>query len=90
MNNKVIDTKLVELSELLDNPMESYTNKELDDEVFKALKKVNGLTDYLKSILGKDTVRYFNAPTDSARENIKGHYTFAIYLLGKITKSLDK
>ncbi len=89
MKKKTIDQILIELVDVMENPFGSSIDKKFENEVFKTLQGSEGFTEYLRETLGQDMKRYFAASTESARDQIKGHFSFAVYLLGSIAKSGD-
>lgn len=86
IEKRTIDEILLELADVLDNPMESEIGGNLEVETFGSIKGNDHLTEYLRETLNCDMKRYFSAPTDSARDQIKGAFSRTAYLLGKITK----
>lgn len=58
---------------------ETLTKKE-QNEVFKDLSKIDGLEDFLKSIVKNDRITYFNSPKE-AQDQVKGACYRTIWLL---------
>ncbi len=85
-SNKTIDQILLELSEALGNPLDAEIDSKFEQDVFRQLRNVDGFTEYLRLTLGKDMQRYFNAVNDDDRNQIKGHYSFAAFLLARLRK----
>lgn len=86
IEKRTIDEILLELADVLDNPMESEIGEDLEVKTFESLKGNDSLTEYLRETLNCDMKRYFSAPTDSSRDQIKGAFSRTAYILGKITK----
>lgn len=89
MEKKTIDQILIELVDVMDNPLGSKLDKKFESEVFNTIRGSEGFTEYLRETLGQDMKRYFAASSESARDQIKGHFSFAVYLLGSIAKAGD-
>lgn len=53
---------------------------EQEKAIFKEIKKIQGVADYLKATSAKDIVRYFNAVNDVQRNLIRGAYVRTMYL----------
>lgn len=68
--------------------LEQYEYDEsLERKIFLDLKKVDGFTDYLKVVIAKDILRYFNAIDDVTRHLTRGAYSRTLYLKNRIIKS---
>lgn len=88
-------SKLLTEDELLDQYatiMEGVLDVDVDEStvpIFKALLKVKGLDEYLRSTMGKDIQRYFIAKDDAERGRIKGAYQRTFYLRAMLKKVAD-
>lgn len=85
-NKRTIEEILLELADVLDNPMESEIDDKLEVETFGSIKGNDRLTEYLRITLGCDIKRYYAASTDENRNQIRGAFNRIAYLLAKITK----
>ncbi len=77
---------------LIDEVKEKISSKEEtagDIKFFKELAKIEGVLEYFAMVQAKDMRRYFSAPTDSGRDQIKGHYMFAKYLYDRVIKERE-
>lgn len=59
-------------------------------KLFKALKNVDGLTEYLKFTAMNDKNRYFGATTKDEQSMIRGAFARTLYLRGKIVNPKTK
>lgn len=78
---------LIELASLQSNPLDEQITPELTAEVFASLASIEGLLEYFKATMGQDMKRYFAASTDAERSQIKGHYSLAAYMRGKMVEA---
>lgn len=88
---RTVEEILLELADVLDNPMESNIGDKLEVETFGSIQGNDHLMKYLRETLGGDIKRYYIAATDRDRDQVRGAFNRTAYLLAKITKySKDK
>lgn len=75
---------LLELAKLTDVHFDSYIDKKWEAKLLDDLSAVEGVIEYFKLTAEMDMHRYFNASTEKERDMIKGHYSLANYMVGKI------
>lgn len=59
-------------------------DKKFDDEIFKALKGVDGFVEYLRIMTERDIHRYFSAQTPQEQLITRGAFVRAHYLKSKV------
>lgn len=72
------------LEEQIRNGVGIVRDVEADKLLFKDLKEIDGLKEYLVFTLAQDMKRYFISPKEQ-QDFIKGHYALAYYLYKKLT-----
>ena len=53
------------------------------DFVFKKISEIEGIDEFIKSVLKQDRIRYFNAPVES-QQYIKGAFSRFLWLLTSV------
>lgn len=84
---KEVEEKLFELASELGDPFEDSIDPEFEKSVMKDLRNVDGFHEYLRLTMSQDLKRYFAASNDTMRDQIKGHFSLAAYILGQMTKN---
>lgn len=70
--------------------LELKESKELEEQIFEELRKVQGFTKYLQSTMNQDIVRYFNAQDEGQRNLIRGAFLRSLYMKKKVRSKVDK
>lgn len=84
--NFTTDELLLMLAESLDNPLNSEIDAKAEAQIFHQLSKVDGLHTYLKNVLGKDILLYFQATSEEDRKVIRGAYQRMAHWKALMTK----
>jgi hypothetical protein len=80
---------LNELALLQEDLYSSEIPKDFSEQIFKQLRNVEGLSEYLRLTMQADIKRYFTVGSDKERDMLRGHYTFASYLRGGLIEKKD-
>ena len=86
LTDKEIETEFLKRynEDILTEEIEEKEEKRILDD----LKKIEGIEDFLKSILKKDRIRFFNSPKET-QDVIRGSFVRTLWLLTQ-TRSNNK
>lgn len=84
------DALLMELADLMGNPLDVDYREEEAIKVFEEISKIEGAMDLFRSMMGRDIKLYFQAQTDIDRASIKGAYARMAWMRGIIKKINEK
>lgn len=70
--------------------MNEPVNKKLQEEVFKSMRDIDGITEWLKDTMSQDIKRYFNATTPLEQALAKGAYFRMNFMLNVLTQAENK
>lgn len=77
------------LGRIVGNPTDYEVPKELEDNIFQDLSRVDGITDYLKATMAMDMQRDFAATPDQ-KDLIHGAFSRTAYLRSRILAAREK
>jgi len=63
---------------------ETNIDKKEEDFIYKKLKQIDGLSQYLTRVANQDVVKYFSATTDEQRALLKGSFARTLYIKNKL------
>jgi hypothetical protein len=73
-----------EYGRLIGNPTDYSISKELDQEFYDNLRRIDGVRDYFKATAAKDMLRYFQATGAEEQSVVRGAFARTMYILGKL------
>jgi hypothetical protein len=86
VNNKISDLSTEDLERQLLSRynLDFKFDKDGEDKLFDELKEVDGLHEYLSSILNQDISRHFAAQDKSQQDLIRGAFVRTLYLKNRL------
>ena len=87
MNELTLDDILLLYVEKQGDIFDNNFPKKDETQLFKELKEIKNLREYLRSTANKDIQRYFAAQNDKERDTVRGALSRIIYLQARLIKS---